>query len=172
MISQLGREGLQIPNIDTAEVAPENFLDFFRGVLITNGIPEVGRMNASQVKDGNHRSVSKDLVVPATEDKPLVVLRYTYDPGGYYGNGPLKESHAVMTPPEKVGEFQDLLRFDYDREYLRVFHSDERRRFRRKIEQFITTPTPDWENSRSRVLEPEDMAWLGGIVTDFLDRVS
>jgi hypothetical protein len=145
-----GQSELRVPNMQLADVGGiDDVNDFFEKVYSLNS----EQYQTTSIAVGRHKQ--RELVVPATEKKPLYVFRSDYtgnevieiDDGAELGT----VRHKLLTPAKYLGGFEDVL--TYYRAYSKNVEAHESASFLDEIyhHQIFLASQPEYD------LSPEDI---------------
>jgi hypothetical protein len=104
-----GRQGFLIPEVDTAELSPSEFLQFFRGTLNANLEARSGRKVSFYYSRGY--PFSQRFVLPSSEDNPLILMQYGQS--GHQNSFGDKATHDILVEPDEPGDFESFLHIDH-----------------------------------------------------------
>ena len=155
-----GREGILIPKVDTEELGPYEFLQFFRDTLRVNIMATKG------LKIGFYyaqRSSMNEFVVPRSKQNPLVLIRYMQS--GQRGAFEDEATHEILKEPGKPGDFKPFLRIQHPigLKYLEIEPANEE----------SLTFHSRWDSyGEFGEVSNRDTRTLGHIATDFIELVS
>lgn len=163
-----GRKGVLIPKIDTEELGPNEFFQFFHNTLRAN----IKTLEGREVGVPPCFSPpTEELVIPSSEESPLVLMRYHTE----------KRLHEILKEPDILGKFSLFLRIQ---EKHGIYYSDSKTQFSINTSDgrrlfFFTDPqrelasdSPRWLVSYGREASDKDRRALGSIATDFIELVS
>jgi hypothetical protein len=106
----VGQSGLKIPNLQAAEVdGIDDINDFFEKVYDLNS----DQYETTSTRIAKHKQ--RELVVPATEKKPLYIFRSDYTGDEVVEQNDSREPsavrHMLLTPPGHLGSFEKILSY-------------------------------------------------------------
>lgn len=103
-VTRPGRGGLRLPEVELHEgYGPKEFLRFFHGLWVAN----TDLRFSTDYAAFNTRSVEpRQLVVPTSESKPLVVLDYSCRPRQQHYDSATERMRVLLPPSSEAGQFQ------------------------------------------------------------------
>ncbi|HET7673594.1 MAG TPA: hypothetical protein VFK11_03730 [Candidatus Saccharimonadales bacterium] len=104
-----GRQGFLIPEVDTAELSPREFLQFFRDTLNANLEARSGRKLSFYYSRAY--PFSQRFVLPSSEDHPLVLMQY--EQSGWQNSFGDKATHDILVEPKEPGDFEPFLQINH-----------------------------------------------------------
>ncbi|HEX5456399.1 MAG TPA: hypothetical protein VFW77_03475 [Candidatus Saccharimonadales bacterium] len=104
-----GRQGFLIPEVDTAQLSPSEFLQFFRDALNANLEASTGRKASFYFSRAY--PFSQRFVLPSSENHPLILMQYSQS--GHQNSFGDKATHDILVEPEKPGDFEPFLQINH-----------------------------------------------------------
>jgi hypothetical protein len=97
-----GRMGVKIPAIDQY-IGKNSWGDFPDGHSVSSFINDILEINGVEPTESEH--VPRELVIPATDNKPMIIIRGTH------------RKTQILTAPETPGSFVEVLGYHGDRQH-------------------------------------------------------